>query len=162
MCWFSNRRGDINIFDKCIFDFYCACVLFMVAFQTLQCIVWVREQTQCTFEMLRGLLSGALQLRLNRAAVLKGLRVCKVSDSAEIFLKSRTKGPSQGDSGSSCRSEEIYDCSHLPKHRAYPAGSKLVDTRSLMRVILIMRPHRRNADQMASLGAHSDHAGIFS
>lgn len=91
------------------FHDYCA-LLFTVALQTfgMQCIVRAREQTQCTFETLQGLLSGALQLGLNRAAALKGSRVCKVSDSAEIFLKSRTEGPSQGDSGSSCRSEEIY------------------------------------------------------
>lgn len=136
------------------FEYYYCAVLYtqMEALQTfvIQCIVWVREQTQCTFQILQGLLSGAMQLWLNRAVVLKGLRLCKVSDSAEIFLRSRTTGPSQGDSGSSCRSVEIYDWSHLPKHHACPAGSRLVTVRGLMRVILIMQPHSRNGDQMAA------------
>lgn len=41
-----------------------------------------------TFSIFQGLLSGAMQLWLNRAVVLKGFRLCEVSDSAEIFLES--------------------------------------------------------------------------
>lgn len=116
----------------------------MEALQTfaIQCMVWVREfckdcrVVQCSFDWIEQWCWRDWD--------------CKVSDSAEIFLRSRTTGHHGVTVEAAAVLWKFMTEATCPNVTPCPAGSRRVTVRGLKRVILIMQPHSRNGDQMAA------------
>lgn len=151
MCGCSDRRGDTNIFDKCNLIIIVQLLFFVTAaLQTIAMLwtVWEKNKHGAHLEFRED--CWVVQCSLDWIEQ----RWWRDRESAKSLTQQKSLwGAARRDlhrvSGSSCRSEKIYDWSHLPKHHACPAGCGLVSVRGLMRVKLIMRPHRRSGNQMA-------------